>query len=183
MQHRTLWRRLLALALVLSLVGAACGDDDSDEGKADKGNASEEGSKEKGDGKTLAGMKGTTPLVDLEDDFTARMDEVDPELADYNYGAESYDAVVVIALAATKANSDGIEYAKEINGITREGEKCTEFAACAKLLEAGEDIDYDGYSGPIEMNEWGSPSAASMGVYEYGPDNNYTPVKFIEGQI
>jgi branched-chain amino acid transport system substrate-binding protein len=32
---------------------------------------------------------------------------VDPALKDYNYAAETYDAVTIIALAAEKAKTDG----------------------------------------------------------------------------
>ncbi|MGB9013599.1 MAG: amino acid ABC transporter substrate-binding protein, partial [Aeromicrobium sp.] len=65
------------------------------------------------------------------------------------------------------------------------GEKCTTFADCAKLLEAdaNADIDYDGVSGPIELGKTGSPTAASVGIYEYDADNNYNAVEFISGSI
>ena len=67
----------------------------------------------------LAGMKGTTPLLDLSQDFKDKLLAIDPALQDFNYAAETYDAVNIIALAAQKAGTDGIDYAKEINGITR----------------------------------------------------------------
>jgi ABC-type branched-subunit amino acid transport system substrate-binding protein len=168
MQHRTLWRRLLALALVLTLVGAACGDDDKDEGSGNSGDSSEEDS---GSDKSLGGMRGTTPLVDLGDEFKDRLLETDPELKDFNYAAESYDATVVISLAVLQAKTDGIEYASEINGITRGGEKCTDFKACADLIAAGTDVDYDGQSGPMEFSGNGEPTEASYGVLEFGDDN------------
>src|ERR671916_3172587 len=43
----------------------------------------------------LAGMKGTTPLTELSGDFTDRLLAVNPQLEDYNYAGESYDAVVL----------------------------------------------------------------------------------------
>ena len=52
-----------------------------------------------------------------------------------------------------------------------------------ELLEAGEDIDFDGASGPIELGETGSPTAASIGIYEYDAKNQIAPVEYIEGQI
>src|SRR3546814_17676430 len=61
-----------------------------------------------GDAGALAGMKGTTPLVDLSDDFKDRLLGMDPDLSDFNYAAESYDATIIIALATAKAGSDGI---------------------------------------------------------------------------
>ena len=113
-----------------------------------------------------------------------RLLEVDPELDSFAYAAESYDAVIVSALAAVAAESDNAEaLALEIPGVTEGGEKCTDFAACVELLEAGEDIDFDGASGPIELGETGSPTAASIGIYEYDAKNQIAPVEYIEGQI
>ena len=48
----------------------------------------------------LAGMKGTTPLTPLSDGFTQRLLSVDPQLGDFVYSAETYDAIVISALAA-----------------------------------------------------------------------------------
>ena len=121
----------------------------------------------------LEGMKGTTPLVDLPTDFKAKLDAqgLDNKKT-YNYGAESYDAVVVIALAAQVAKTNGIAYASEINGVTRGGTKCTSFKACNDLLKAGtKDIDYDGISGPLEFSGNGEPTVASYGVLQFGPDD------------
>ena len=56
--------------------------------------------------------------------------EVDPALIDFNYAAESYDAAIVSALAVEEAKTDGSAYANKINGITREGEKCNDWASC-----------------------------------------------------
>ncbi len=93
---------------------------------------------------------------------------VNPKLKDYSYSAESYDATVVSALAAIAAKDDsGEAIAKEIPGITKDGEKCNTFEECAALLKDGKDIDYDGVSGPIELGETGSPTAASIGIYQY----------------
>ena len=47
------------------------------------------------------------------------------------------------------------------------------------LLEDDEDIDYDGVSGPVEFNDKGDPSEATIGIYQYGADNTYT---FVEGK-
>lgn len=133
---------------------------------------------------TLKGTKGTIPGAETSGDFKKRLLEVDPKLKDYSYAAESYDAVVVSALAAIKADSDaGDKIAEEIPGITKDGEKCTSFEDCAALLKDGKDIDYDGVSGPIELGKTGSPTAASIGIYEYGADNTYKAVDYISGTI
>lgn len=134
----------------------------------------------------MDGNKGTLPGVDAPEEFRARLLEVDPALKDFSYAAESYDAVVVIALAAIVAQSDaGTEVGAAINDVTRVGEKCTAFADCAALLEAdpAADIDYDGFSGPIELDDKGNPSEATIGVYQYGPDNNYTRIDSLSGTL
>ena len=128
----------------------------------------------------IAGSKGTLPGPKLEDDFRERMDEVDPELADYSYGPESYDATMLIALAAYAANStegaDIAEYLRQVSGGTGDGEVVTDFTAGATLLSEGSQIDYDGPSGPITLDENGDPTEATIGIYEYGDDNTYSRI-------
>ncbi len=133
---------------------------------------------------TLTGTKGTIPGAKAPEEFQARLLEVDPSLKDFSYSAESYDAVITSALAAAVAKSDaGADIAKELPGVTKDGEKCETFKDCIALIDAGTDIDYDGVSGPIELGSTGSPTAASIGIYEYGADNTYKPVDFIAGAV
>lgn len=133
---------------------------------------------------TLKGTKGTIPGAETTSDFKERLLEIDPDLKDYTYSAESYDAVITSALAAIEADNDsGEALAQHIVDVTTGGEKCTTFKDCAALLEDGKDIDYDGVSGPIELGETGSPTAASIGIYEYDEDNKISPVEYIAGNI
>ncbi len=123
----------------------------------------------------LEGTKGSLPGAEATAEFRERLLTVDPALTDYSYAAESYDAVITSALAAVAAESDsGEAIAGTLADVTREGEKCTTFAECVELLEAGDDIDYDGISGPIEMSDAGDPTSAIVGIYTYGPDNKLT---------
>ena len=123
----------------------------------------------------IAGFRASTPSVDLSTitDFTARLDEqaaisgADNEGV-YNYGAESYDAITIIALAAVTAESDNpADIAAAINDVTRVGEKCTSFADCLALIEAGTDIDYDGVGGPYDFVDAGEPSSATFRISTY----------------
>ena len=172
------FRLLVALFMALSLIAAACGDDDdaaTDNGDdtatdTETDTATESDSEGDGGGQ-LAGMKGTLPLAPLDDAFKDRLLEVDPDLVDFNYGAETYDAIIISALAVEVAGTDGIEYASEINGVTRGGEKCTDYAGCLELVKAGTDIDYDGVSGPLEFSGNGEPTVASYGIQQFGDDN------------
>jgi branched-chain amino acid transport system substrate-binding protein len=132
----------------------------------------------------LDGNKGTLPGAETTGDFQARMLEIDPNLVDFSYGPESYDAAILIALAAIAAEDDsGTSISSKLVEITKEGTKCTAFQECADLLADGEDIDYDGVSGPVEFSDAGDPTQATIGIYQYGPDNTYTNVDYFEGQI
>ena len=128
----------------------------------------------------VAGAKGTLPGPALEDDFRDRLLEVDPALADFSYGPESYDALMLIALAAYAANSvEGTDigaYLQQVSGGSGDGEKVTSFADATALLAEGEQVDFDGASGPITLDENGDPTEATIGIYEYADDNTYTRI-------
>jgi branched-chain amino acid transport system substrate-binding protein len=135
----------------------------------------------------LTGAKGTVPGLNLDTikDFTTRMNENwvaegNPDLnAVFAYGPESYDAVVLIALAALKAHSvKGVDIAaqlQEVSGGSGSGTKCKDFASCADIINGGGVADYDGVSGPVTFDKVGDPTEASIQVYQYGADNVATP--------
>lgn len=121
---------------------------------------------------TLVGIRGTLPSAEVTEDFRARLLETDPALTDLSYGPETYDAVVITALATVQAGTDDpAAIAAEINGVTRDGTECTSFEECLPLVEGGEDIDYNGPSGPQDFSQPGEPTAASFAVLSYGDDN------------
>jgi len=133
---------------------------------------------------TLTGAKGTLPGLDTGDlgDFTDRLQEYvkgegEDELKDYSYAAESYDAVILLALAALEANSvEGVDIAaklQEVSGGAGKGTKATDFASAAQIILDGGTVDFDGNSGPITFDENGDPTEATIGIYQYGADNKY----------
>ncbi|OPG11442.1 ABC transporter substrate-binding protein [Microbispora sp. GKU 823] len=133
---------------------------------------------------TLDGAKGTQPGAQVSDDFKAKLKTVDPNLKDFNYGPESYDATILTALAAVAAKSDAPkDIAAKLQEVSTGGEKCKDFKSCNDLLSAGKDIDYDGASGPIEFNEAGDPAEATIGIYQYGADNTNKNIAFNTGKI
>lgn len=129
----------------------------------------------------LEGSKGTQPGPDLGDDFRNQLNEVwtaegNPELENWNYAAESYDAVVLAALSALAANSvDGPDMAgkmQEVSGGSGDGAQFDNFAEAAQAIIDGEVVDYDGPSGPITFDENGDPTEATIGVFEYDENNS-----------
>jgi len=133
---------------------------------------------------TLTNVKCTFPGAELTNSFKQRLLGVNPDLKDFTYGPESYDATVLSALAAMAANSDnGKAIASQLIAVSRDGTKCTEYAQCVQLLQDGEDIDYDGVSGPIDLNDTGSPSVATIGIFQYANDNTYSNIDYVPGQV
>jgi branched-chain amino acid transport system substrate-binding protein len=121
----------------------------------------------------ITGTRCTLPGAPAEGDFRERVESAAPggTLDAFSYAPESYDAVITTALAAAVADSDvGSDIAAELPGVTREGTKCTAYEECMGLIEDGEDIDYDGASGPIELDDVGDPQTANFQIREYTGD-------------
>ncbi|MDQ4093806.1 MAG: ABC transporter substrate-binding protein, partial [Actinomycetota bacterium] len=120
----------------------------------------------------LDGMKGTTPLTELSTDFQQRLRAEDPRLVDNNYAGEAYDAVVITALAAEQAKSTkGVDIASEINGITKDGEKCTTFRQCRDIIDSGGNPDYDGVTGTLDFTAAGERAVGSYGILTFNSRN------------
>lgn len=136
----------------------------------------------------LEGMTGTRPLAVACGTVGARCrDDQDPAwakqlnefwvsrgndpLESYEYASEAFDSVIIAALAAEAAGTDGSALADKVVGLTRDGKKCTEFSECVGLLKDGADIDYDGRSGRFSMNGLGEVVESNYAVVEFGSDN------------
>jgi branched-chain amino acid transport system substrate-binding protein len=133
----------------------------------------------------LEGSKGTLPGPALEDDFQTRLNEAweaegNEPLEDFSYAGESYDAVVLTALAALAAGStEGADIAskmQEVSGGAGGGEKATDVATALQTVVDGGTVDWDGPSGPITFDEKGDPTEATIGIYEYDGENNYARI-------
>lgn len=134
----------------------------------------------------LTGAQGTLPGAFPSDEFQARLLEVNPDLQDFSYAAESYDATILAALAATKGGAtDGATIQENMAAVSGAdgGEKCSTFADCVELIEAGEEIDYEAQSGVGPFNADNDPSSAYIGVYQFGEDNTYTFSKSEFGEV
>ncbi|MFM7047092.1 MAG: ABC transporter substrate-binding protein [Actinomycetota bacterium] len=140
----------------------------------------------------LEGMRGTRPVAVACGTVGARCGEdQNPEwakqlndfwisignepLESYEYASEAFDSVIVAALAAEAAGTDGSALADQVIGLTRDGKKCTEFAECLALLKEGVDIDYDGKSGKFTMNGLGEVVESNYAVVEFGSNNRIDP--------
>ena len=136
---------------------------------------------------SLQGMKGTLGGIDIESErpeFVARLNEIDPELTRYDYTAETYDAIIVLALAAQSAErtDDSRLIADRVIEVTRDGALCESYAQCLDLIRNGVDIDYDGISGPLEFDRFGDPSLALVRVLQFDAAGNLDDIGAILGR-
>ncbi|WP_433389134.1 ABC transporter substrate-binding protein [Micromonospora sp. KLBMP9576] len=115
------------------------------------------------------GMKGTTPLTPLPETFKNRLRSVDPELADFLYAAEAYDAVAISAIAAQLAGTtDPAAIAAQIVGVTNGGQRCETAAKCLSLARAGQDVEYRSVSlTRAGFTDTGEPSTASYATLHF----------------
>ncbi|MGH3925134.1 MAG: ABC transporter substrate-binding protein, partial [Pseudonocardiaceae bacterium] len=129
----------------------------------------------------LAGMRGTT-LLPLNSDFRRRLEEIlRGPVNELTYAAETYDAVIVVALAAAASgtpNPDAI--ARHAAAVTRTGEKCSGYKACLELIRQGRDIDYDGFSGPLDLTETGEPCRVSYSIIQFNAQGNVERLRTAE---
>jgi branched-chain amino acid transport system substrate-binding protein len=134
---------------------------------------------------TLKGVKATFPTPPtLDPSVKQKLLAQNPKLTDFTYGPQSYDAAIMTALAATAAGDDsGESIASELINISKDGTKCTAYQDCVDLLDQGEDIDYDGVSGPCDLNDTGSVQKATIGIQLYGADNKYKQIDSVSGEV
>jgi len=123
---------------------------------------------------TTEGMRGTVP-TSLDAPAGAAFDALwksNPDNgARQTYDAQNFDAVILLALSALAAGStDGADMAAAMQGVSGPpGTKYTyeQLSDAITALQNGEDIDYEGASGPIDLDENGDPSAANYSTWSY----------------
>jgi neutral amino acid transport system substrate-binding protein len=138
---------------------------------------------------TLEGAQGTLPGQDPDQGFKDQLvgwykQAEGQDVKDFSYGAESYDATILSALAAVKGGSnDSVSVQKNfaaVSGAT-EGEECTSYEACLALLEDGKEIHYTGPSGIGPIDNENDPSSAFIGIYQYDANNKNILSGTVEG--
>jgi len=141
----------------------------------------------------IAGAQGTIPGVIANDAFKTRLAEVNSKLTVFAYAAESYDATMLIALAATEAAHKGEALTGEnikkyMVDVSTGGTKVDftqpgAFKKAVDIINSGGDVDYQGVSGPVTFGSNGDPLEAYVGTYVFGTDNNNTPETSTYGKL
>jgi ABC-type branched-subunit amino acid transport system substrate-binding protein len=127
--------------------------------------------------KAIVGAKGTRPGTPETGEVVERFDQLFEEAggpARGTFDAQNFDAVMLCFLAATAAgSSDGPDIQAALGDVSAPpGDKYTylELADAIRALQDGQDIDFDGVTGPIDFDENGDPTTATYEVWTYGDD-------------
>ena len=135
---------------------------------------------------TMKGVIATVPSGETDlTAFNESLKEIDPGLKDFAYGAQSYDAMMLIALAAEAAGcGDGTAIAAKMADVAGNGgEKCTTYADCLALVKAGTDIDFDGVTGPLDFNQYGDPAEATISINEYSSNTEFAETGKVTAEV
>lgn len=109
---------------------------------------------------TRPGSAGEGPVA-----FNERLQ--DAGITEVTFAAQFYDCTVATALAAVSAGTDDPRaIADALPDVTREGTKCFDFAECLALIDAGDDIDYDGVTG-FDFDDEGETAFATYDLWEF----------------
>ena len=122
----------------------------------------------------LKGSTGTIPGAHPTEEFQKNVKSFNAKVTDFTYTAETYDAIVLAALAAQKGGAtDGTTVQKNLMAVSgsTKGEECDSYKACLALLKDGKEIQYKGQTSIGAFNDAHDPSSASIGVYKYDADN------------
>lgn len=114
-------------------------------------------------------VSSTDQETDVYKDFAALHMEVTGEEPG-PFGANAFDGLNLIALAMVASGGcDGASINSELVAVSRDGTVVTSFEEGAQLLAEGEDIDYNGASGPVDLDDSGSvTNSYSVQVVEGG---------------
>jgi len=120
-------------------------------------------------GGALEGAHGIQIGAQPDDAFVQRLQQADPAVLGTALALETYDAVVLAALAAILAADDGGASVAALLADASGGGPavCTSFGACIAALADEQDIDYDGLSGPLDLDASGDPRRGTFGVHVY----------------
>jgi branched-chain amino acid transport system substrate-binding protein len=121
-------------------------------------------------------LRGTAPGTPDEEEQTVAFDELftqsEPRDVDrQTFDAQNFDAVILCYLAAVAAGStEGEDMAEVVQAVSAPGGTeytWEELPEAIEALQNGEDIDYTGASGAIDMDENGDATAGVYDIYEY----------------
>jgi len=125
---------------------------------------------------SLDGASGTRPATpegtDTADAFQELYDSSSEQPKDRNtFDAQNFDAFTLCVLGAVAAGSaEGPDIQAALTDVaTAPGDQYdyTDMAGAIEALQAGEDIDFEGVSGPLDFDDNGDPTQGTYDTYTY----------------
>jgi ABC-type branched-subunit amino acid transport system substrate-binding protein len=100
------------------------------------------------------------------------------------FDAQNFDAVSLCVLAAVAAGSnegpDIAEQVAEVSGPPGDKYDFTTMADAIEALQNGDDIDFEGVSGPMDLDENGDPAVGFYEVYSYDDKGGFSVEDTVE---
>jgi branched-chain amino acid transport system substrate-binding protein len=132
---------------------------------------------------TLAGASGSRPSGPEEvspaaEAFDKLYKSAPGPKARGTFDAQNFDAVTLCVLAAVAAGSnEGPDIAEQIQAVaSAPGDQYdyTNMADAIAALQNGEDIDFEGVSGPLDLDDNGDPTIGFYDLYEYDGQGEFS---------
>lgn len=128
---------------------------------------------------SLEGARGTRPGTPEEGQVAEQFNELytsAPGPERQTFDSQVFDATILCFLAAAAAGSgEGADIAEQLQAVSSApGEKYTylQLTEALQAVQQGEDIDFDGVTGPIDFDDNGDPTAATYEVWQYQDDGS-----------
>jgi ABC-type branched-subunit amino acid transport system substrate-binding protein len=135
---------------------------------------------------TMEGVLGSVPVrgpMTGRKAFHERLLSTDPTLTTFAYGAEAYDATMLIALAADYAgcaDAASIASALPLVANTNPGSAvCGTYADCREIIQRGGQPNYEGTVGSLGLSEDGEPTAGYVELVRFASNTRYVRVEVV----
>ena len=135
----------------------------------------------------IVGAKGTRPGSPEAGEVVEQFDRLFEQAggpARGTFDAQNFDAVMLCFLAAAAAGTaDAEDIQQALQDVSAPpGEKFTylRLADAIRALQGGQDIDFDGVTGPIDFDDNGDPTTATYEVWRYGDNGNLRVMREFE---
>jgi hypothetical protein len=117
----------------------------------------------------VAGIIGVSPASNVESaDWFAKAFKAFSPTSPIDYASYAYDCMNLIALSAAAALTDQpAAIGAQVEATSRGGAPCHDFAACIDLAGQHRNIDYDGASGPVDLQANGDVDSGWFDVFAF----------------
>lgn len=101
-----------------------------------------------------------------------------------SFDAQNFDAVTLCVLSAVAAGSNEgpaiSEQVAEVSGPPGDKYDYTQMADAVEAIQNGDDIDFEGITGPLDLDENGDPTVGYYDVYSYDDKGAFTVEDTVE---